>query len=68
MATQSQVNVEQEEAKEYWGYLFKPDKTGSDKLKNLLRGLHRIIDVTAVVRPDGRTVLTRNLGHGIRAF
>lgn len=32
-------DVGEREAYEYWGYLFKPDKTGTDKLKSLLRGL-----------------------------
>lgn len=36
-------DVEQREAYEYWGYLFKPDKTGTDKLKSLLRGLKDLI-------------------------
>jgi len=31
--------VEEREAFEAWGYMFKPDKTGTDKLKALLRGL-----------------------------
>lgn len=31
--------VEDREAYESWGYLFKPDKTGTDQLKALLRGL-----------------------------
>lgn len=34
---------EQEQEHEYWGYLFKPDKTGTDKLKALLRGLKDLI-------------------------
>lgn len=37
--THLDFSVEEREAYEYWGYLFKPDKTGTDKLKNLLRGL-----------------------------
>jgi hypothetical protein len=32
-------SVEDREAFEAWGYMFKPDKTGTDKLKALLRGL-----------------------------
>lgn len=35
--------AEQKEAEQYWGYLIKSDRTGSDKLKNLLRGLHGLI-------------------------
>lgn len=35
--------VEEREALEYWGYLFKPDKTGTDKLKGLLRGLKQVM-------------------------
>ncbi|KAK3676738.1 hypothetical protein LTR78_003515 [Recurvomyces mirabilis] len=34
-----QHEVEEKEAYDYWGYLFKQDKTGTDKLKSLLRGL-----------------------------
>lgn len=33
----------QREAFEYWGYLFKSDKTGTDKLKSLLRGLQNVM-------------------------
>lgn len=36
-------DVEGREAFEAWGYLFKPDKTGTDKLKALLRGLKDMI-------------------------
>ncbi|KAK5130258.1 hypothetical protein LTR08_002259 [Meristemomyces frigidus] len=36
--------VEEREAYEYWGYLFKPDKTGTDKLKSLLRGLKNVMN------------------------
>lgn len=36
-------DVEDREAFEAWGYLFKPDKTGTDKLKALLRGLKDVI-------------------------
>lgn len=35
--------TEEHEAYEYWGYLFKPDKTGTDKLKSLLRGLKDVM-------------------------
>ncbi|KAK3075954.1 hypothetical protein LTR53_000258 [Teratosphaeriaceae sp. CCFEE 6253] len=31
--------IETREAYEYWGYLFQPDKTGTSRLKSLLRGL-----------------------------
>ena len=36
-------DVEDREAFEAWGYMFKPDKTGTDKLKALLRGLKNVI-------------------------
>lgn len=36
-------DVEDREAFEAWGYMFKPDKTGTDKLKALLRGLKDVI-------------------------
>ncbi|KAK0939433.1 hypothetical protein LTR29_009049 [Friedmanniomyces endolithicus] len=37
--------VEEREAIEYWGrYLFLPDKTGTDKLKSLLRGLKDVMN------------------------
>ena len=42
-ADEHEADVEQREAYEYWGYLFKPDKTGTDKLKSLLRGLKDIM-------------------------
>lgn len=41
--TSSQAEAEQKEAHQYWGYLFKQDRTGTDMLKNLLRGLHKTI-------------------------
>jgi len=43
MSTETESTSAEKEAQEYWGYLFKADKTGTDKLKNLLRGLHRLI-------------------------
>lgn len=36
-------DVAEREAYEYWGYLFKPDKTGSNRLKSLLRGLKDVM-------------------------
>jgi hypothetical protein len=35
--------VEEREAFEAWGYMFNTDKTGTDKLKALLRGLKAVI-------------------------
>jgi hypothetical protein len=35
--------VEEREAFEAWGYMFNTDKTGTDKLKVLLRGLKAVI-------------------------
>lgn len=43
MATPSDPVAAEKEAYEYWGYLFKTDKTGTEKLKKLLRSLHRHI-------------------------
>ncbi|KAF7190423.1 hypothetical protein HII31_08137 [Pseudocercospora fuligena] len=43
-ADEHEADVEQREAYEYWGYLFKPDKTGTDKLKSLLRGLKDLMN------------------------
>jgi hypothetical protein len=40
---QHEHEVEEREAFQYWGYLFKPDKTGTDKLKGLLSGLKDVI-------------------------
>ena len=48
---QHEQNVETHEAYQYWGYLFKPDKTGTDKLKSLLRGLKDLIVSTAPTIP-----------------
>ena len=42
-------DVEDREAFEAWGYMFKPDKTGTDKLKALLRGLKNVIVRDSVV-------------------
>ena len=41
--TQNGNDAESREALQYWGYLFKPDKTGTDKLKSLLRGLKELM-------------------------
>ncbi|KAK5165774.1 uncharacterized protein LTR77_008697 [Saxophila tyrrhenica] len=43
-ADQHEQDVENREAYQYWGYLFKPDKTGSDRLKSLLRGLKDVMN------------------------
>ncbi len=40
---QHEQDVESKEAYQYWGYLFKPDKTGTDTLKGLLRGLKDVM-------------------------
>lgn len=49
-ANAHEADIEEREAYEYWGYLFKPDKTGSNKLKSLLRGLKDVM-VWVVRRP-----------------
>ncbi|CZT20789.1 uncharacterized protein RCC_06647 [Ramularia collo-cygni] len=38
------MSGDQREAYEYWGYLFNPDKTGTPRLKALLRGLKDIMN------------------------
>jgi hypothetical protein len=41
-----QTATQESEAKEdmeYWGYLFKPDKCGTEKLNRLLAGIARYI-------------------------
>ncbi|KAF4552807.1 Hypothetical protein D9617_9g025980 [Elsinoe fawcettii] len=43
MPTPTEQTVADKEAFEYWGYLFKSDKTGTDKLKKLLRALYKLI-------------------------
>ena len=35
--------AEERQAYKYWGYLFKADKTGTEKLKSLLRGLKDVM-------------------------
>ena len=40
---QHEQAAEEREAYQYWGYLFKQDKTGTDKLKGLLSGLKDIM-------------------------
>lgn len=42
-ADQHEHEIEEHEAYEYWGYLFKSDKTGTDRLKGLLRGLKELM-------------------------
>ena len=46
-------DVEDREAFEYWGFMFKSDKTGTDRLKALLRGLKDVM--------VGETALSRRL-------
>ncbi|KAF2720851.1 hypothetical protein K431DRAFT_248186 [Polychaeton citri CBS 116435] len=41
---QHEQDIAQREAYEYWGYMFKDDKTGTDKLKGLLRGLKNVMN------------------------
>ncbi|EMC99828.1 hypothetical protein BAUCODRAFT_64355, partial [Baudoinia panamericana UAMH 10762] len=36
--------IDDSDAYAYWGYLFKPDKTGTDRFKSLLRGLKQVIN------------------------
>ncbi|KAF2151630.1 hypothetical protein K461DRAFT_279114 [Myriangium duriaei CBS 260.36] len=43
MASASEQSAADKEAFEYWGYLFKSDKTGTEKLKKLLRALYKLI-------------------------
>ena len=66
MATTSEQVAADKEAHEYWGYLFKPDKTGTDKFKNLLRGLHQLIVGLVLAHPC--TVLMIHPGQQIRAL
>ncbi|KAI5367361.1 hypothetical protein Slin15195_G024880 [Septoria linicola] len=64
-ADEHEKDVEQREAYEYWGYLFKPDKTGTDKLKGLLRGLKDFINEQ--YEPSDNPDLTPNqLAHFYR--
>ena len=56
---------EEREAYEYWGYLFKPDKTGTDKLRSLLRGLKEVMNIH--YEPSDNPDLTPNqLAHFYR--
>ena len=43
MPSGAQDAVVEHEAYQFWGYLFKPDKTGTDRLKSLLRGLKDVM-------------------------
>jgi hypothetical protein len=52
-------SVEEREAFEAWGYMFKPDKTGTDKLKALLRGLKDTI--VCIHRRSGQVGQTLNM-------
>lgn len=40
---QHEQEIEDKEAFEYWGFMFKADKTGTDRLKALLRGLKDVM-------------------------
>lgn len=48
--TRRETEVEQHEGYQYWGYLFKSDKTGTDKLKSLLRGLKDVMVCEGVLQ------------------
>ncbi|KAF2168579.1 hypothetical protein M409DRAFT_65495 [Zasmidium cellare ATCC 36951] len=64
-ADEHEREIEQHEAYEYWGYLFKPDKTGTDKLKSLLRGLKDVMNER--YEPSDQPDLTPNqLAHFYR--
>lgn len=61
-------DVEDREAFEAWGYMFKPDKTGTDKLKALLRGLKNVIVRDSVISCNSRIMRltafrTRSMNH-----
>ncbi|GAB7350159.1 hypothetical protein MBLNU459_g0824t1 [Dothideomycetes sp. NU459] len=66
MATPTASEQEQKDAQEYWGYLFNADRTGTDKLKNLLRGLHAIIS-TAFEPYDSSDLTPAQIAHFYRA-
>lgn len=52
--------VEEREAFEAWGYMFKPDKTGTDKLKALLRGLKDVLVCRSIrLLQTSHLILTR---------
>lgn len=57
--------VEAREAYEYWGYLFKADKTGTDKLKSLLRGLKNKVN-EQYERSDNPDLTPTQLAHFYR--
>lgn len=64
-ADEHEKEIENHEAYEYWGYLFKPDKTGTDKLKSLLRGLKDVMNER--YEPSDQPDLTPNqLAHFYR--
>lgn len=47
---QHEQEVEDKEAYEYWGFMFKNDKTGTERLKALLRGLKDVMVRTKYCR------------------
>nr|POE68805.1 hypothetical protein CFP56_66819 [Quercus suber] len=57
--------AEQREALEFWGYLFKQDKTGTDKLKSLLRGLKDVVN-TEYDPSDSPDLTPAQLAHFYR--
>nr|POE62950.1 hypothetical protein CFP56_03853 [Quercus suber] len=57
--------AEQREASEFWGYLFKQDKTGTDKLKSLLRGLKDVVN-TEYDPSDSPDLTPAQLAHFYR--
>ena len=57
--------IENREAHEFWGYLFKPDKTGTDKLRSLLSGLKEVMN-TNNERSDNPDLTPNQLAHFYR--
>ncbi|KAI5236755.1 hypothetical protein E4T43_08437 [Aureobasidium subglaciale] len=58
--------TEQKEAYQYWGYLFKHDRTGTDTLKNLLRGIHKTI-ITTFEPSESPDITPSQIAHFYRA-
>ncbi|KAF2095595.1 hypothetical protein NA57DRAFT_44723, partial [Rhizodiscina lignyota] len=65
-ASPAPTETETREAMEFWGYLFKPDKCGTDMLNNLLRGI--AIYISTKLSPDScQDLLPSQLAEFYRA-
>jgi len=66
---QNPSDVETEEAFQYWGYLFKKNKAGTEKLNRLLQGIGRyIVRSRFPFSPNQHALIPNFAGRQLRTF